>query len=140
MTTRTKAKSMWLRRSKCTGLQHLLRGLHQRCVCRVCRVRVWLQTSRRTNRIHGRCSRTCSSKMISFQTGLKRALETATIAATAAREVQQMQPKGTGRPSGPRETASVPNVRYGQSTARIHPTKELHDEALTYFEKRASLH
>ena len=32
-------------------------------------------------------------QMISFQTGLKRALETATIAATAAREVQQMQPK-----------------------------------------------
>ena len=31
------------------------------------------------------------------------------------------------------------NVRFGQSTNRIHPIKELHDEALKYFEKQALL-
>ena len=34
----------------------------------------------------------------------------------------------------------MPNVRFGQSTNRIHPIKELHDEALKYFEKQALLH
>ena len=51
--------------------------------------------------------------------------------------------QGSGRPSGPSgppEPASVPNVRFGQSTNRIHPIKELHDEALKYFEKQALLH
>ena len=36
--------------------------------------------------------------------------------------------------------ASVPHVRLGQSTNRIRPIKELHDEALKYFEKQALLH
>ena len=48
--------------------------------------------------------------------------------------------QGSGRPSGPLEPASVPNVRFGQSTNRIHPIKKLHDEALKYFEKQALLH
>ena len=78
-------------------------------------------------------------QMISFQTGLMRALETATVAATAARGAADAA-QGTGRPSGPPEPASVPNVRFGQSTNRIHPVKELHDEALKYFEKQALLH
>ena len=47
--------------------------------------------------------------------------------------------QGSGRPSGPPEPASVPNVRFGQSTNRIHPIKELHDEVLKYFEKQALL-
>ena len=72
--------------------------------------------------------------MISFQTGLMRALETATVAATAARGAADAA-QVSGRPSGPPEPASVPNVRFGQSTNRIHPIKELHDEALKYFEK-----
>ena len=81
-------------------------------------------------------------QMISFQTGLMRALETATVAATAARGAADAA-QGSGRPSGPSgppEPASVPNVRFGQSTNRIHPIKELHDEALKYFEKQALLH
>ena len=73
-------------------------------------------------------------QMISFQTGLMRVLETATVAATAARGAADAA-QGSGRPSGPPEPASVPNVRFGQSTNRIHPIKELHDEALKYFEK-----
>ena len=68
-----------------------------------------------------------------------RALETATVAATAARGAADAA-QGSGRPSGPPEPASVPNVRFGQSTNRIHPIKELHDEALKYFEKQALLH
>ena len=78
-------------------------------------------------------------QMISFQAGLMRALETATVAATAARGAADAA-QGSGRPSGPPEPASVPNVRFGQSTHRIHPIKELHDEALKYFEKQALLH
>ena len=81
-------------------------------------------------------------QMISFQTGLMRALETATVAATAARgaaDAAQGSERPSG-PSGPPEPASVPNVRFGQSTNRIHPIKELHDEALKYFEKQALLH
>ena len=78
-------------------------------------------------------------QMISFQTGLMRALETATVAATAARGAADAA-QGSGRPSGPPEPTSVPNVRFGQSTTRIHPIKELHDEALKYFEKQALLH
>ena len=78
-------------------------------------------------------------QMISFQTGLMRALETATVAATAARGAADAA-QGSGRPSRPPEPASVPNVRCGQSTTRIHPIKELHDEALKYFEKQAVLH
>ena len=78
-------------------------------------------------------------QMIAFQTGLMRALETATVAATAARGAADAAP-GSGRPSGPPEPASVPNVRFGQSTNRIHPIRELHDEALKYFEKQALLH
>ena len=75
----------------------------------------------------------------SFQTGLMRALETATVAATAARGAADAA-EGSGRPSGPPGPASVPNVRFGQGTFRIHPIKELHDEALKYFEKQALLH
>ena len=80
-------------------------------------------------------------QMISFQTGLMRALETATVAATAARGAADAA-QGSGRPSEPSgpEPASVPNVRFGQSTNRIHPIKELHDEALKCFEKQALLH
>ena len=78
-------------------------------------------------------------QVISFQTGLMRALETATVAATAARGAADAA-QGSGRPSGPPEPASVPNVRFGQSTNRIHPIKESHDEALKYFEKQALLH
>ena len=78
-------------------------------------------------------------QMISFQTGLMRALETATVAATAARGAADAA-QGSGRPSGPPESASAPNVRFGQSTTRIHPIKELHDEALKYFEKQALVH
>ena len=78
-------------------------------------------------------------QMISFQTGLMRALETATVAATAARGAADAA-QGSGRPPGPPEPASVPNGRFGQSTTRIHPIKELHDEALKYFEKQALLH
>ena len=78
-------------------------------------------------------------QMISFHTGLMRALETATVAATAARGAADAA-QGSGRPSGPPEPASVPNVRFGQRTNRIHPIKELHDEALKYFEKQALLH
>ena len=33
----------------------------------------------------------------------------------------------------------MPNVRFDQSTTRIRPIKELHDEALKYFEKQALL-
>ena len=76
-------------------------------------------------------------QMISFQTGLMRALETATVAATAAKGAADAA-QGSGRPSGPSgppEPASVPNVRFGHITNRIHPIKELHDEALKYFEK-----
>ena len=74
-----------------------------------------------------------------------RALETATVAATAARSAADAaqgsgRPSGPSGPSGPLEPASVPNVRFGQSTNRIHPIKELHDEALKYFEKQALLH
>ena len=78
-------------------------------------------------------------QMISFQTGLMRALETATVAATAATGAADAA-QGSGRLSGPSgllgppEPASVPNVRFGQITNRIHPIKELHDEALKYFE------
>ena len=71
-----------------------------------------------------------------------RALETATVAATAARGAADAA-QGSGRPSGtsgPPELASVPNVRFGQSTNRIHPIKELHDEALKNFEKQALVH
>ena len=81
-------------------------------------------------------------QMISFQTGLMRVLETATVAATAAKGAADAA-QGSGRPSGPSgppEPASVPNVRFGQNTNRIHPIKELHDEALKYFEKQALLH
>ena len=78
-------------------------------------------------------------QMISFKTGLMRALQTATVAATAARGAADAA-QGSGRPSGPPEPASVPNVRFGQSTTRIHPIKELHDEAVQYFEKQALLH
>ena len=46
----------------------------------------------------------------------------------------------TVRTAGLLEPASVANVRFGQSTNRIHPIKELHDEALKYFEKQALLH
>ena len=77
-------------------------------------------------------------QMISFQTGLMRALESATVAATAARGAADAA-QGSGRPSGPPEPTSVPNVRFGQSTTRIHPIKELHDEALKFFEKQALL-
>ena len=53
-------------------------------------------------------------------------------------EVQQTQLKDLeDRQSEP---ASVPNVRFGQSTTRIHPIKELYDEALKHFEKLALLH
>ena len=58
-----------------------------------------------------------------FQTVLMRALETATVAATAARGAADAA-QGSGRPSGPPEPASVPKVRFGQSTGRIHPIKE----------------
>ena len=68
-----------------------------------------------------------------------RTLETATVATTAARSAAHAA-QGSGRPSGPPEPASVPYVRFGQSTNRIHPIKELHDEALKYFEKQALLH
>ena len=71
-------------------------------------------------------------QMISFQTGLMRALETATVAATAtkgAADATQRSGRPSG-PSGPPEPASVPNVRFGQISNRIHPIKELHDEAL----------
>ena len=78
-------------------------------------------------------------QMISFQTALMRALETATVAATAARGAADVA-LGSGRPSGPPDPAQVPNVRFGQSTTRIHPIKELHDEALKYFKKQALLH
>ena len=60
--------------------------------------------------------------------------------------LRQQQPgvqraaQGSGRPSGPPEPTSVPNVRLGQCTNGIHPIKELHDEALKYFEKQALLH
>ena len=76
-------------------------------------------------------------RMISFQTELMRALEIATFAATEARGAADGA-QGSGRPSGPPEPASVPNVRFGQSTNRIHPIKELHDEAPKYFEKQAT--
>ena len=78
-------------------------------------------------------------QMISFQTALIRSLETATVAATTARCAADAA-EGSGRPSGPPEPASVPNVRFGQSTKRIHPIKELHDEALKYFEEQALFH
>ena len=81
-------------------------------------------------------------QMISVQKGLMRALETATVAATAARGAADAAP-GSGRPSGPSgppEPASVPNVRFGESTNRIHPIEELHDEALQYIGKQAVLH
>ena len=78
-------------------------------------------------------------QMISFQTGLMRALETATLAAAAARGAADAA-QASGRPSESPEPASVPNVRFGQSATRIHPIKELHDEALKYFEKQALLH
>ena len=78
-------------------------------------------------------------QMISFQTGLMRTLETATVAATTARGAADAA-QGSGRPSGPPEPASVPYVRFAQSTNRIHPIKELRDEALKYFEKQALLH
>ena len=77
-------------------------------------------------------------QMIFFQTVLMRALETATVAATAASGAADAA-QGSGRPSGPTEPASVPKVRLGQSTNRIHSIKELHDEALKYFEKQALL-
>ena len=75
-------------------------------------------------------------QMNSFQTGLMRALESATVAATAARGAADAA-QGSGRPSRLSEPASVPNVRFGQSTTRIHPIKELYDEALKHFEKQA---
>ena len=62
-------------------------------------------------------------QMIFFQTVLMRALETATVAATAAKGAADAA-QGSGRPSGPPEPASVPKVRLGQSTNRIHPIKE----------------
>ena len=34
----------------------------------------------------------------------------------------------------------MPSARFGQCTTGIHPIKELHDEALEYFEKQALLH
>ena len=74
-------------------------------------------------------------QMISFQTGLMRALETAAVPATAARGAADAA-QGSGRPSGPPDPASVPNVRFGQSTNRIHPIQELHDEALKYFQNK----
>ena len=74
-------------------------------------------------------------QMISFQTGLMR--RTATVAATAARGAADAA-QGSGRPSRPPEPASVPNVRFGQSTKRIHPIKELQDEAK--YEKQPLLH
>ena len=77
--------------------------------------------------------------MISFQTGLMRALETATIAAAPARGAADAA-QASGRLSESPEPASVPSVRFGQSATRIHPIKELHDEALEYFEKQALLH
>ena len=78
-------------------------------------------------------------QMISFQTGLMRVLETATIAAAAARGAADAA-QASGRPSESPEPASVPSVRFGHSATRIHPIKELHDEALKYFEKQALLH
>ena len=54
--------------------------------------------------------------------------------------MQRTQFKDLEDRQGPPEPASVPNVRFGQSTNRIHPIKELHDEALKYFEKQALLH
>ena len=65
-------------------------------------------------------------QMISFQTGLMRALETATVAATAARGAADAA-QGSGRPSGPSgppKPASVPNVRFGQSTNRKDPSNQ----------------
>ena len=53
--------------------------------------------------------------------------------------VQQTQLKDLEDRQGPPEPASVPNVRFGQSTNRILPIEELHDEALKYFEKQALL-
>ena len=53
-----------------------------------------------------------------------RALETTTVAATAARGAADAA-QGSGRPSGPPAPASVPNVRLGQSTIRIHPINEV---------------
>ena len=62
-----------------------------------------------------------------------------TIAAAAARGAEDAA-QASGRPSESPEPASVPSVRFGQSATRIHPIKELHDEALKYFEKQALLH
>ena len=78
-------------------------------------------------------------EMISFQTGLKRAPENATIAAAAAKCAAEAA-HGSGRPSRSLEPASVPSARFGQCTTRVHPIKELHDEALKYFEKLSLLH
>ena len=78
-------------------------------------------------------------QMISVQTALMRALETATVAATAARGAADAA-QGSGRPSGPPEPASVPNVRFGQSINRTYSIKELHDEAVKYFEEQALFH
>ena len=77
--------------------------------------------------------------MISFQTGLMRALENATVAAVAVRCAADAA-HGSGRPSGSLELASVLSARFGQCTTRINPIKELHDEALEYFEKQSLLH
>ena len=78
-------------------------------------------------------------RMISFLTGLMRALETATIAAAAARCAADAV-QASGRPSESPELASVPSVRFGQSASRIYSIRELHDEARKYFEKQALLH
>ena len=78
-------------------------------------------------------------QMISVQTALMRALETATVAATAARGAADAA-QGSGRPSGPPEPASVPNVRFGRSINGTYSIKELHDEAVKYFEKQALFH
>ena len=48
--------------------------------------------------------------------------------------------QGSGRPSGPPEPASVPNVRFGQSINRTYSIKELHDEAVKHFEEQALFH
>ena len=80
-------------------------------------------------------------QMISFQTALMRALETATVAATAARGAADAA-QGSGGPSGPSGPpgpASVPNVRFGQSTNRIHP-KSCTTRRSSTLKKQALLH
>ena len=72
-------------------------------------------------------------QMIPFQTGLMRALETATVAAAAARGAADAA-QGSGRPSGPPQTSDLARAQTGSIQS-----KSLHDEALKYFEKQALL-